>query len=275
MRSRVVAGVALLLVAASACSQTGSPTEPAESQRPMGYGPPSSATTLSSGGVPERAPTGMTPRSDGATHARTGHEQRPVAGATAATPSKYRVEDFYTWRWPAGDRALIDWSFTEDLPDAWRPAIRGAAAVWSREQQSLRYSTSPGVVASFDPRGCGSPQLRDNAVHRGTVDGANGIVATTFTCIDPATAEAVSAQILLDGQEQWAVGSAPPRPRAYDLLGAVAHEFGHITGWTGHYNLQDPQCSLAFELMCPALGPGSTVWRMFGITDRAIFDSAY
>jgi hypothetical protein len=207
----------------------------------------------------------------------------PGTTSTSRPPARapqlpaYRAQDFYHWRWSPGSRSAVPWRFTDSVPASWRTPISQAAASWNAEQRSLQYAHPGSDLPAYRAQGCGGQQLENNGVHRAALDGPSGIVATTFACIDTSTAQAVSIQIVVDAAERWFTGAGPSLPGEYDLLGAVAHEFGHATGWEGHYAAHDPRCAdtAHAERMCPALAPGSTGWRVTGVTDRSIFDSAY
>ncbi len=200
----------------------------------------------------------------------------PDAQSGPALPV-YSSADFYHWQWSPQSRSPLSWSFTNSVPSAWRFPISTAARSWNAERRSLQYAAPDGDVSTYPPRGCDTKQLDTNGVHRTSLDGPNGIVATTYSCIDATTAEAVSIQVVIDADDRWFTGNTPSAPGEYDLIGAVAHEFGHATGWEGHYAPHDPRCTSSAhpERMCPALATGSTAWRTTGLTDKAVFGSAY
>jgi hypothetical protein len=208
---------------------------------------------------------------------------RPGASPTApavASPSQlpdYTAEDFYHWHWSPEIRSALSWSFTSTVPPAWRAPISTAATSWNAERRSLQYAGTDGDQPAYPPPGCNSAQLDTNGVHRVSLDGSDGIVATTYSCVNASSAEAVSIQVAIDSDDRWFTGAAPSAPGEYDLIGAAAHEFGHATGWEGHYASDDWRCTDAAraERMCPQLSPESTSWRLLGLTDRRIFDGAY
>lgn len=240
---------------------------------PAGSGTPgTSPGTSPDNGAPAYLAVGP----EGGSRAR-GFDSAAPPPTSARQLPVYSAGDFYHWRWSPQSRSALPWAFTSSVPLPWREPISTAARSWNAERRSLQYAAPGGDLSAYPPHGCAKEQLKMNGVHRASLDGPDGIVATTYSCVDVTTAEAVSVQVLIDADERWFTTNTAPTAGKYDLVGAVAHEFGHATGWEGHYAIDDRRCAEGahVERMCPRLAPNSTAWRTTGSTDRAIFGAAY
>jgi hypothetical protein len=76
----------------------------------------------------------------------------------------------------------------------------------------------------------------------------------------------------------WYVGTGTPPLLQYDLWSIATHEFGHGTGWVGHWNTPYPaQCpgNGTDQTMCGTYYQANTFWRSLGTSDIETWHSAY
>lgn len=75
----------------------------------------------------------------------------------------------------------------------------------------------------------------------------------------------------------WYVGTGDAPSNKYDWWGAVAHEFGHATGWSGHFGSTKSICASNSgpNTMCPTHFLGTEWMRTLATHDVHTFDGAY
>lgn len=83
----------------------------------------------------------------------------------------------------------------------------------------------------------------------------------------------------LDSDRDWytGTGDAPDWPPDVDAWSIASHEFGHATGWEGHFNDSGDQCpgDGTEATMCPVYEGGSERWRTLSDHDSHTFENQY
>jgi hypothetical protein len=144
----------------------------------------------------------------------------------------------------------------------------------------LRFEKLSGDATGWGAQDC--PGFMQNAVHWGGIDGPAGMLGRTFHCTFLTGSELFleSFQIRYDSSEAWYSGISSSVPNhQYDAFALGAHEFGHATGWRGHFGEENTElCKLPADprqTMCPSTSTGSSDWRTLEEHDRHTFDNAY
>lgn len=167
--------------------------------------------------------------------------------------------DFYPFVW---GELPVAWAFASSFPVDGRDVARWGASQWAVAGSSFSFVEGRAEEGSWDPSVCGPEQIDSSVLHAGPLDGMDGLLAVTHTCVRNSTEEAVSFQLQIDSDENWHQRLDAPPADSYDLAAVLTHEFGHATMWEGHHDT-DLRCNAdqPLETMCPSLPPGRTDWR--------------
>jgi hypothetical protein len=185
--------------------------------------------------------------------------------------------DFYENKW-IRDRS-VDWMFTDTFPsNAWRDRVNDADGPWNAVGTSMHFVKQP-EVNDFNALNCPS-SYQKNGIHIGPIDGTpinDNTLARTYRCIFSGTNEWYSFQIKFDVEEPWYTGASTPPPAfAFDLQAVATHEFGHATGFTGHFGGGSSYCTeTPKQTMCPTLAKGKAYPRSLETHDKHTFQNAY
>lgn len=187
------------------------------------------------------------------------------AGAHAAA-------DYYNSKWQR-DRS-VEWRFTAGVPDtAFRDRVRDGAGRWNSLGPSMHFDKLSGDYANFDPYVCPGSYQKDG-VHRRYLSGDT--LAVTLTCRFSGTSELYSFQIVFDEGRSWYNGTGTPGSNEFDTEGVATHEFGHATGWSGHFGDSWDVCQPPDKhTMCPTIAPGTIGARALEEHDKHTFVNAY
>jgi hypothetical protein len=129
----------------------------------------------------------------------------------------------------------------------------------------------------------GACYVTNNSIHWSNLDYVgSGVIGFTRMCVTAGRVSRFTIEIdsVLPTGFSWYTGTGTPGGTQVDLLSLATHEFGHATGWLGHFvNGDDVMCpaddSPTPQTMCPVLDPGETFWRTLGVDDSHTFDAAY
>jgi matrixin len=192
---------------------------------------------------------------------------RNATGHTAGT--------FYTdGKWPSNN-LTVEWRFVSDFPSGTkRDRAQDGKQRWNAQSQPMSFNFESGQsdYAPFPASSCPSQEQKD-ALHYGPIDGANGVLAERFYC--KSGANWYTFQIKYDNAESWYSGSGTPGSSEYDFWSVSSHEFGHATGWRGHFDAGSTECGSPHHTMCPTISQGSTSDRFLEVHDQHTFDNAY
>lgn len=105
-----------------------------------------------------------------------------------------------------------------------------------------------------------------------------GVGGRANSCNDPALGYRTKFHIGINPNFNWYVGTGLPSSSQVDLRSVATHEFGHTTGFTGHFLEGSSTCNGEFEphhTMCPAISPGESFMRSTAEHDQHTFLAAY
>lgn len=199
------------------------------------------------------------------------------APAGAHTSSTYY---FGANKWLGGTN--ISYYFHTSLPDTadWRNSVRFGDDQWdavggTNEPDFLAQTVSPsGYLCS----GGGIGNTR-SAIHYGALDGVGNAIGLTTTCILAGGSTASAFRIIFDSAETWYSGSGNAPATSFDARSVATHEFGHATGFYGHFPADSTDClsggASTDQTMCSALTRGEEHFRTLGVHDTHTFDGAY
>lgn len=200
------------------------------------------------------------------------------------------ADSYYDLRWDLlpvasleGD-IVLDWAFSPTFEDAARPDAISAAQVWNDTATRMTFRhvgdvpNDPGIGACPTSSILGDDV---NVARRGEIDGpgfeGGGILALAALCPIPGTATAYHFTITYDESEPWHFGAPPIPADRFDLLGILAHEFGHATGWGRHF-AEDTGTECINEqrhTMCSTVSPGTADPRTLEPHDIDTWQDAY
>lgn len=204
--------------------------------------------------------------------------------ASAHTGSTY-----YPKRWVT--KVAQDWFFTATFPTGdWRARVRNGASQWNGVNQPMKF-TEVAQRSNFDPYKC-PPTYGTNGIHWRNYDGRDGALAITGMC--STATELYSTNLTFDSSEDWytGTGDAPDGfqvgtacvvgPCKVDAWSVASHEWGHMTGFDGPYDVGHFSRSEAIcaddggqHTMCPSIKKGTERQRTLETHDRHTFDAAY
>jgi hypothetical protein len=173
---------------------------------------------------------------------------------------------------------VINWHFTPEVQaGAFRDRVRDGTGGWNAVQSSVfRFSNQP-EIPNYDGLADCNMRPDRNAIHYQVTPGA---FAATSKCVNQGQIE--HATLTFDSAStNWYKGTGNPANHEVDVWSTASHEWGHMTGWGGHFGVGGPQCSGAqatWQTMCNSLGPGEkgkTFRRSLEGHDQHTFDNQY
>ncbi len=151
-----------------------------------------------------------------------------------------------------------------------RSSYNAADAVWNSVTDiSVDFYNSGSVNSMVVDSGnvCDVPASRVWIVSN---DLSSGTLARSSTCGSPPN----RGIVVVDSPRTWEYGSAVPTSSEWDLRGTMTHEYGHITGFSGHFPSADCAAN-ALQTMCPTYSVGNYQWRTLGSHDIHTIQAAY
>ncbi|MGI8775483.1 MAG: matrixin family metalloprotease [Actinomycetota bacterium] len=200
-----------------------------------------------------------------------------AVGALAAPARSHDGTKFHNLTWIRD--TSVNWMFTDTFPTgAWRDRVKEADGPWNAIGAGM-YFVKQSQVNDFNALECPSTYQK-NGIHIGSIDGtpsSDNTLARTYKCKFSGTSELYSAQIKFDEAEAWYTGDATPPPSdKFDVEAIATHEFGHATGWSGHFLESGTHCTdTPKETMCPTIPSGKAYWRTLETHDKHTLVNAY
>lgn len=177
----------------------------------------------------------------------------------------------YRERWVANK--IVPYGFTPSAA-AWKTRVNAGANTWSALGEPMRFTNSlPDFPSNFRPGVCSRTYQR-NGIHRKAIDGTGGTLARTYLCTSGGALH--SFQLVFDRGDRWYTGTGAPARNQADLQSVATHEFGHATGFAGHFS-GSALCSndASFHTMCAGHVVGTNRQRTLEEHDKHTFGAAY
>lgn len=165
------------------------------------------------------------------------------------------------------------------IPDIAARMVEGVNT-WNLAPATLHMGT-PGDWAGLS-EDCDLNSPGQNGLFWTNLGGAGGDLGLTDICVYPGTNQIRTVNVAIDGTEpNWHTGSGNPPADRWDLRSITTHEFGHATGFHGHWPDWGfpglcPQSSTT-QTMCTNISwyLGHTYFRTLGSHDSHTFDNRY
>lgn len=225
-----------------------------------------------------------------------------VLGVVVASPTAYAWGPYDRHSWSLSD-ADVPVYYDDNFPmtAARKARIAAGANAWNDLNRQMYFMVRPRTVTSSvetrdgDYGNCPTPVAegrRVSVLHWGGLDGfPGGTVGAVSWCRKPNDrSRLVSARLFFDKGEGWYFGtqnstlrnrSTGEIDRRVDFWSVVTHEFGHMTGWYGHFDRDSDRCrflgqpAVRTQTMCPIGRRGYERWRTLGAYDKYEFMKQY
>jgi hypothetical protein len=226
----------------------------------------------------------------------------------AGSASGHSAAQYLPIRWKTD--LTQNWRFTTSFPDPngpWRDRVRdglnyvgsgdGHGPNWNQLGEPLVW-TQKAAVDAFNPNAC--PAAGMNAIHWRNIDGRDGVLAMAVLCIyDNDRTRIWSANMVFDPDEDWYTGTGDSPNGTFfgnqlggfclgrcaiDAWSIAAHEWGHMSGFTGgptgegHFLITDlPTCNddQTGNTMCEGYHKGHDHGRTLESHDKHTFTARY
>lgn len=194
--------------------------------------------------------------------------------APSLTASSHPSPDFYDAKWRFD--VSPTWHFTNEVPSGnLRDRVEDGSQEWNMLPPSMHFNKGS-EVGNYAWNSCGPNGDGTNGVHWGAMDGKNGAWGITHMCVYDGNPDRMySFQIRFDQAEDWYNDTGNPPSDKLDSKGASAHEFGHGTGFSGHFAAGGAACDQPKSTMCPFMEYGQDFMRTLEEHDKHTFGNAY
>jgi hypothetical protein len=195
----------------------------------------------------------------------------------AAHALAHQASDFYIsgkYQPPLG----VDWHFTEEVTGVnFRDRIRDGSEEWNALNSAMHFN-KVAEIPNFPYDNCPTPVDENSAIHMGGIADPDA-VAVVHLCFNN-LGELDGFQMKFTNSANYYTGTGDPGANEVDTWSFGAHEFGHATGWRGHYDSDEetsPLCQVdsTRHTMCHSLGNGRKWWRTLEEHDKHTFNFAY
>lgn len=208
----------------------------------------------------------------------------------APTAMSHPAADWYPREWFNASLPTIEWRFTAEVPSGnFRDRVEDAAQDWNQVGAGLTWVKNVPQYNNYAPR---PPDCSD------IPDGKNGIhfrdvnaYAAAATCYNLSIGRIKHVQIIFDEDREWNGSTSDPKEWEVDVWGIGAQEFGHATGFSPHFVMNE-ECPFHggegpygdWNTMCDSvdiLEPGDVTMygKKYGrnllVHDKHTFDAQY
>lgn len=175
-------------------------------------------------------------------------------------------------RWPNG--VFEPYFIATGVPDLARvnTSIVNGANAWNALNEPMDFSYQGRSAQSILVNQC--PANGHSYVFQRPLDGVGGRAAETYRC---SSGGFTNSFVMTFDNEPWYSDTDNPPANNPDRWGMSAHEFGHATGFSGHWDALSTRCGYSSKqlTMCPSQFNGTTWWRTPGDHDIHTFQAAY
>ncbi len=212
-------------------------------------------------------------------------------GLGGGVANAHPAANWYPTKWGPASLPIINWKFHTGFPTgAFRTRVLDGAGKWNAVQATAftftKLSTDNAQGYSVPANCASAPYMQEeNVVYYRSI-GAFGV---TGTCMN-SQGNIKYALVSFDSTGQnWYTGTGDPGAAQIDAHSVASHEFGHFTGFSGHFTTPDicpivnPVNLDAWQTMCDGvvvLTPfaddlGVKFRRTLEAHDKHTFDGAY
>jgi Matrixin len=186
--------------------------------------------------------------------------------------SGHAASQFYDFLWVSD--LSVRWKFVSDFPSGnFRERVKDGAQKWNDLDEPMSFKKIDDLWDPYPPADCSpNEQYQKDGVHWGDI--TDGALAKTFRC--RTSSELWTFNIKFDSDRPWYTGTGDPPGDKFDMWGVAVHEFGHATGWKGHFEDSSQYCTdVPYHTMCPSLPSGAQWMRSLESHDTHTFGGAY
>lgn len=199
----------------------------------------------------------------------------------AAVGIGHGASTYYPSVWASGERNQ-DYGFEDEFPSGnLRDRVEDGAQDWNPLAGNMQFHRGGVNVTWSYGAACSNRSLGENGVHWNQIDGPAGsgggksVWASVRHCFKQ-NGDLKAIQIQFDREENWHTGTANPPSDKLDAWSVATHEFGHATGWAGHFEPGWEVCTNApRHTMCPYINYGGDYQRQPEDHDKHTFNAAY
>jgi len=188
--------------------------------------------------------------------------------------SSHLSTDWYPNVWGTATRpTIITFKFNDQFPNGeWRDRVSEAIAKWNSIQPN---ALSFAQLASDNPHSfsqdCAAYAVEEDVLYYRDANAA--YFGHTRTCLVSGSSSPIKNFIMdFDKSWIWNKYASDPQPGEIDALSAIVHEFGHATGFSGHFN------ATGANQVCPVINgvPDVANWQtMCDSVDNLVSDQTY
>jgi hypothetical protein len=199
--------------------------------------------------------------------------------ALAPSASAHTSSTYYTGAggvWP--DFHLVGFLVRNGFPSGYATQINNGYSQWNNAENTGRAVDFSNSGATSVTGNADSPcSATYNGIYWRNLDYlGTGVLGFTPHC-ENSSGVVTRFSMSLDSNAPWYVGTGDAPSGRVDLWSVTTHEFGHATGWVGHFSEGDAVCpdDSTRATMCPGIYPGTERQRTVSTHDVHTFVGAY
>ena len=188
----------------------------------------------------------------------------------------HSASSYYPRKWKID--LSVPYQFSLSIPDHLKDNIREQSAKWNSLDGELSLYAD-GTAQGVGYGNCVELTYQENFLYWADIDGPGGTLAREYTChfleSDPDRIRVSSIQY--DREENWHYGTDASGSNEISFRGVALHEFGHMSGWVGHFSASSDECSGSgpYHTMCANPNQSGDGWKSLEQHDKHTFNAAY